>query len=60
MVFVRSMVFFFGLGVGFYFELAVIFNRFVTVLNIKNTQMIEIDELTKKPLLSLYHKKSKE
>ena len=51
MVFLRLNIFFFSIGVGFLYELNVIFERFVNVLNIKNTQMIELDPETKKPIV---------
>lgn len=50
MVFLRVNLFFLAIGVGFIYELNVIFERFVNVLNIVNTQMVEIDPTTQKPL----------
>lgn len=58
MVFLRINIFFFSIGIGFFYELNVIFERFVNVLNIKNTQMIQIDEETKKPLIQDKREKS--
>ncbi len=43
MVFLRLNIFFFAIGVGFLYELNVIFERFVNVLNIRNIQMVQID-----------------
>jgi hypothetical protein len=43
MVFLRLNLFFVSIGVGFMYELNVIFERFVNVFSIKNVQMIEID-----------------
>lgn len=50
MVFLRLNMFFFSIGIGFLYELNVIFERFVNVFSIKNVQMIEIDPDTKKPI----------
>ena len=50
MVFLKLNISFFGIGIGFFFEMIVIFERFVNVINIKNLQMIEVDSITKKPL----------
>jgi hypothetical protein len=47
MVFLRLNIFFFSIGIGFLYELNVIFERFVNVFSIKNLQMIEIDPETK-------------
>ena len=38
-----------NIGLGLYYELKVVFSRFASIFNIKNTFMIEIDELTKQP-----------
>jgi hypothetical protein len=48
MVFLRLNIFFFSIGVGFLYELNVIFGRFINVFNIENIQMIQIDPDTKK------------
>lgn len=47
MVTLRLIVFFMGIGIGFYFELNIIFERFCTVLNIEDKRMIQIDPVTK-------------
>ena len=44
------IVFFAGLGGGFYFELVVVLERFSNIFNIKEKKMIKIDENTKKPI----------
>jgi len=49
MVFLRLNIFFFSIGVGFLYELNVIFERFINVFNIENIQMIQIDPDNKKP-----------
>ena len=45
LVFLRQNIFFFGTGLGFFYELNVIFERFANILNIKNIQMIKIDPI---------------
>ena len=47
MGFLRLNILFLSLGVGFVYELNVIFERFANILNIKNIQMVEIDPNTK-------------
>jgi len=37
-------------GVGFYYELHVVLERFSKVFNLKNKSMIQIDEDTKEPI----------
>jgi hypothetical protein len=39
-------------GVGFYYELQVVYGRFAGVFNLKNTSMKEIDENTKEPIIT--------
>jgi hypothetical protein len=46
----RSIVYFLGITLGFYYELCIIFDRFCTILNIENKKMVAIDEATKKPI----------
>jgi ABC-type bacteriocin/lantibiotic exporter with double-glycine peptidase domain len=46
----RTVVFYLGITLGFYFELRIIFSRFCTIFNIENKKMIRIDEATKKPM----------
>lgn len=53
----RLSIFFFGLMLGFYFQLIVIFERFCTIFNIKEKRMIKVDESTKKSLQILDQKK---
>jgi ATP-binding cassette subfamily C (CFTR/MRP) protein 4 len=41
-----------GLGLGFYYEVKVVFARFASIFSIKPTAMIRIDPLTKDPINS--------
>jgi hypothetical protein len=43
MVFLKVNIFFFAMGIGFYYQLNVIFERFANVFNIQNIQMVKID-----------------
>ena len=47
MVTTRMIIFFFGISMGFCFELHIIFSRFSTIYNIDGRRMIQIDPLTR-------------
>jgi len=49
----RTLVFFLGISLGFYFELRIIFDRFCTILNIENRRMMQIDPNSKKTILAI-------
>lgn len=38
------------LGLGFYYEVSVVFGRFASIFSINNTSMVEIDPETKEPI----------
>lgn len=38
------------MGVGFYYEVSVVFGRFANIFSIKNVSMVEIDSVTKEPI----------
>lgn len=46
----KLSIFMFILGLGFYYEVKVVFGRFANIFNIENTSMIKIDPITKIPL----------
>ena len=50
MVTTRLLVFELGMAIGFYYELKVIFKRFANIYNIKDKRMIQISEISKKPV----------
>lgn len=47
MAYLRLNIVFLSLGVGFIYELNVIFDRFASIFNIKNIQMVKIDPIDK-------------
>lgn len=46
----RYSIFMLIIGVGFYYEVKVVFCRFATIFSIKNLSMVEIDPSTKEPI----------
>jgi hypothetical protein len=49
MSFLKMSLVFFSSGIAFFFDLNVVFERFINVLNIKNIQMIDVNtKLNKK------------
>ena len=45
------MLFYFGFGNGYYFEMLVILERYADILNFKDKRMIQINESTKTPIV---------
>lgn len=48
----KMVVLFMGISFGFYYELGVIFRRFCTVFNIKDKRMVQVDPVTREPILT--------
>lgn len=46
----KYSIFMLGVGLGFYYEVKVVFERFASIFSIKRTSMIEIDPETKEPI----------
>ena len=46
----RLVLFYFGVGNGYYFEVLVILERYADILNFKDERMIRIDENSKQPI----------
>jgi hypothetical protein len=47
----KFSIFMLGLGLGFYYEVIVVFARFASIFKIENKSMIQIDEETKLPIV---------
>lgn len=46
----RYSIFMLIMGVGFYYEVSVVFGRFANIFSIKNVSMVEINPVTKEPI----------
>ena len=52
----KLSIFMFVSGLGFYYEVKVVFERFASIFNIENVSMIEIDPNTLQPISKLNDK----
>lgn len=53
----KFSIFMVGLGLGFYYEVKVVFGRFASILKIEKTAMVQVDPDTKEPLQAVCEKK---
>lgn len=48
----KFSIFMLGLGLGFYYEVKVVLDRFASIFKIERTAMVQVDPHTKEPLQS--------